>query len=505
MSSSPLSTLVGVRHRFFISYKVDIIKESMNKIYKIIVALALFTAPSVAHAKDNNTKPYKNVKLQTKNGNILYRMSDIVPSLNNSTERINTNALISQGYTGQGYTVAVIDTGVDFSHPFLTGKKAGEACFTANNSCPNGTNQMIGDGAARPTHWHGTHVAGIIAGSNTTMHGVAPGAKILGINIFETDLSANEQSIITALEYVNANRSRFNIVSVNLSLGTSRQWTGLCDAVSPELTTIIHTLIDNRVAVVAAAGNSYSYGMANPACISGVTSVAASYSTSDDVTEFSNISNYTTFAAPGYQINSSVAGGSFKQASGTSMSTPHVAGAFALYNSFKPGLSVPQQVSNLQSNCPKAYDAPTKISVCRLDFTFVAGGQVVSPPDTTVPPVDTTVPPPVTTPPTIPPVTTLPPVYGTMMGKPRLNSIQYYTNTNSAVINYTDPVYAKSLISLYVLICGSSQYQFTPVAGSTNHSYVVNLFDSTATSCSLRAVDSSNNYGPATQNIPIYK
>lgn len=477
----------------------------MKKI-KIILSIALLLFPATAHAKDNNnqTKPYKNVRLHVKNGDIIYNMSDILPSLNNSTQRINTNTLHSLGYIGQGYTVAVVDTGVDFSHPFLSGKKAGEACFTANNSCPNGTNQMIGDGAARPTHWHGTHVAGIVAGSNSTMRGVAPGAKILGINIFETDLSANEQSIISALEYVNANRSRFNIVSVNLSLGTSRQWTGLCDSVSPELTTIIHTLIENRVAVVAAAGNSYSYGMANPACISGVTSVAASYSTSDDVTEFSNISNYTTFAAPGYQINSSVAAGGFKQASGTSMSTPHVAGAFALFNSFKPGLSVQQQVSNLQANCPKAYDAPTKISVCRLDFTSVAGGQVVSPPDTTVPaPPDTTIPPPVTTPPS-PPETTLPPVYGTMLGKPRLNTIQYYSN-GSASVNYTDPIYAKSLISFYLLICGNSQYTFTPVSGSTNHSYVIALFDSNATSCSLRAVDSSNKYGPATQNISISK
>jgi subtilisin family serine protease len=485
--------------------------KTMNKLFKTIIGIALLSTPSIAHAKgeESQTKTYKNIKLQTKNGDIIYRTLDnFIPSLNNSTQRVNNNALISLGYTGQGYTVAVIDTGVDFSHPFLAGKKAGEACFTAANSCPNGTNQMTGDGSARPTHWHGTHVAGIIAGKNSTMNGVAPGAKILGINVFETDLSANEESIISALEYVNANRSRFNIVSVNLSLGTSRMWTGLCDSVSPELTTIIHTLIANRVAVVAAAGNSYSYGMANPACISGVTSVAASFSDSDNVTEFSNISNYTTFAAPGYQINSSTASSAYKQASGTSMATPHVAGAFALYNSFKPGLSVTQQVSNLKTNCPKAYDAPTKISVCRLDFTYVASGQVATPPDTTVPPVDTTVPSPTTTVPspvvTTPPTTAPPLVYGTMLGKPRLNSIQYYKN-GSASINYTDPIYAKSLIASYLLICGSSQYQFSPVNGFTNHTYVIISFNSTASSCSLRAVDSNGNNGPATQNIPVFK
>ena len=438
-----------------------------NKLFKTILTIALLSTPSIAHAKgeETRTKPYKNIKLQTKNGDIIYKVLDkYLPSLNSSTQRINSNALLSLGYSGQGYTVAVVDTGVDFSHSFLAGKKAGEACFTAANSCPNGTNAMVGDGSARPTHWHGTHVAGIIAGKNSTMNGIAPGAKILGINVFETDLSANEESIISALEYVNANRTKLNIVSVNLSLGTSRMWTGPCDTISPELTTIIHTLIANRVAIVAAAGNSYSHGMANPACISGVTSVAASFSTNDNITEFSNISKYTTFAAPGYQISSSVAGGGYKQSSGTSMSTPHVAGAFALYNSFKPGLPVTQQVSNLQANCPKAYDPPTKISVCRLDFTYVASGQVVSPPDTTVPPVDTTIPSPTTTVPspvvTTPPTTTPPLVYGTMLGKPRLNSIQYYKN-GIASVNYTDPVYAKSLIANYLLICGSSQSIFS--------------------------------------------
>ncbi len=482
----------------------------MNKIIKSIFIIALLSAPSVAHAKeDDQLKTYKNIKLETKNGDIIYKMSDnFLPSLIGSTNRVNVNALQAIGYNGQGYTVAVIDTGVDFSHPFLINKKAGEACFTAAASCPNKTNQMIGDGSARPVHFHGTHVAGIISGSNSAMRGVAPGAKILGINVFETDLSANEESIISALEYVNSVRTKYNVVSVNLSLGTSRMWTSTCDLISPKLTSIIHTLIANKVAIVAAAGNSYSYGMANPACISKVTSVAASYSDKDDVTEFSNISNNTTFAAPGYRINSSVLNNSYQAVSGTSMSTPHVAAAFALYSSFKPNLTVEQQVTNLQANCPKAYDAPTKISVCRLDFTYVASGQVVTPPNTTIPPVTTTVPPPTTTVPppvvTNPPTTAPPLVYGTMLGKPRLNNIQLYKN-GLAVINYTDPVYSKSLIYNYLLICNNSQYLFLPVAGSTNHTYAIPNFDVTATSCSLRAVDSSNVYGPSTQNVIINK
>ena len=484
-----------------------------KKILSPIIIISLLAIPVIANAKDesSNSKVYKNIKLETKNGDILYRTFDTyTPFLTGSIARINTNSLISKGYTGQGYTVAVIDTGVDFSHSFLAGRKAGEACFTSDASCPNGSNEMIGDGAAKPVHPHGTHVSGIIAGSNSSMSGVAPGAKILGINIFELNGSASEESIISALIYANSVRDKYNIISVNLSLGTNRLWVGECDTVSPDLTTIVHTLIANGVAVVAAAGNSYSYGMANPACISGVTSVSAVTSTSDTVTDFSNISKYTTFAAPGYAISSSVPGNSFKRYSGTSMSSPHVAGALALYASYRPNLSVPKMVFDLQEKCPKAYDPPTKIYVCRLDFSYVSTG-VVSPivtdpsPTTTVPESN---PSPTTTIPvnnSTPPTTTPPLVYGTMLGKPRLNNVTLSKN-NLLSINYSDPIYGKTLIVKYILSCSdNSYYEFSPTSGFTNHTYFIRVVNFLARSCSLRAVDIDSKNGPSTQFIPIDK
>ena len=79
------------------------------------------------------------------------------------------------------------------------------------------------------------------------------------------------------------------------------------------------------------------------------------------------------------------------------------------------------------------------------------------------------------------------------------------TGSTTATVAYTDPIYAKSLIANYLLICGSTQYTFSPVSGFTNHTYVITLFDSISTSCNLRAVDINGNNGPATQNIPIAK
>lgn len=477
----------------------------MKKIFKIVLTIALIFSTSTVHAKSTKPKPFKVFKLETKQGDIVYHINDTYsPTLVGSNAKINSDLLINRGYTGQGYTVAVLDTGVDFTHSFLASKKAGEACFTTNNSCPKGGTQEIGEGSARPVHWHGTHVAGIIAGSNADMHGVAPGAKILGVNVFETDGTSYEQNIIDALTYVNSVRVKYNIVSVNMSLGTTKLWTTTCDDASPELTSIIHTLINNNVAVVVAAGNSSSYGMSNPACISGVTSVAATFTTTDNVTDFSNILEFTTFAAPGYLINSSVPGGAFKQASGTSMASPFVAGAFALYASLNPSGSVSQRVADLQQNCPKAYDAPTKISICRLDFTYVATGNEtpVTTTTTTIPTPDTTQPPVVTLPPI--PTTTTTLVYKINVGKPRLNFIQLYSN-GTLYINYTDPVYGKELISNYILTCGNNVYTFAPVNTGTNHVYSISNVSNTITSCYLRPVDSSNNLGPVTQNIPVYK
>lgn len=476
-----------------------------NKIKFIIIAFSVIVCANVfvhtkSNAQDNRDKTYKNTKLEEKSGNVIYRLNNLVPSLKNSILKLNASALHAKGITGKGYSVAVVDTGVNASHPFLGGRVVAEACFTYTKSCPNAENEMIGPGAAKPVHWHGTHVAGIVAGKDVFSSGVAPGANIVAVNIFEKDGSAYEESLLSGLKYVLSVKDKYNIVSVNLSLGTSKVWTDVCDTTVPELTKIIQDLTSANVAVVAASGNAFSHGMSNPACITGVVSVAASYVANDNITDFSNVSKYTTFAAPGYQILSSSSEGGFRASSGTSMSAPHVAGAFALYASLKPGLAISQRIADLQFNCPKAYDSPTKIYVCRLDFSAILNGNNGVPTTTT-----TTLPSPSTTVPGQPTTTTTTVVYRTQMGKARLNAVTLYKN-GFMTISYIDVLYGKSLVNHYNLKCDNGfEMQVPLVLGRTSHTFSFMYTGESVKHCSLFPISHENVIGPGSSIVFVSK
>ena len=310
--------------------------------------------------------PYASVlkaksKVSPAVGKVVFRID-----LQEAIPYVGANNSYDLGFTGKGTYVVVIDTGVEVGHPFLAGKVALEACFSSE--CPNGETEMYGPGAAVPVHWHGTHVAGIIAGENKDFHGIAPDAKIIAINIFDKSGGALDDNMAKALAYVVSLTGDYNIAAVNMSLGTPRSFTEACDTYLPAITAEIHNLRIKNVATVISSGNNYSLGMSSPACISEAVSVAASHITHNLITDFSNVSDFTTLAAPGYKINSSKMSGTYGTASGTSMAAPFVAGAFAVYRSKYGVQSVEDVVAAFQETAVPATHSYTGIIAKRIDL-----------------------------------------------------------------------------------------------------------------------------------------
>ncbi len=286
-------------------------------------------------------------------------------TLGTSTTVIQSDLANNVGADGQGETIAILDTGVDEVHPFLTGRIVSEACFARNSDgsggCPNGATTQTGAGAGhycdmgQPGCFHGTHVAGIAAGANgndgtNTFNGVAPKANIMPIRVFHTDNGsaaplASDSDVIAGLDYVYGLSATRRIASANLSLG-SGDYTGTCDSVNSAMTTAMANLVSVGITPVTSAGNDGNTTQVDfPACISSALAVAAS-DVSDVIASFTQSGAKIEAVAPGVSIESSTpppTGGfisGYVQASGTSMAAPHVAGAVALLHQFVPGASV---------------------------------------------------------------------------------------------------------------------------------------------------------------------
>ncbi len=277
------------------------------------------------------------------------------------------------GYTGSGQNVAILDTGVDGAHPFLAGKVVSEACYSTTYSpyaitplCPNGQETMIGSGAgvncsgALPGCYHGTHVAGIAAGANAGFSGVAKDAGIIAIQLFSRSDSASycggtapcimafDSDIIAGLGRVYALKESYRIAAVNMSLGGGL-YSGNCDEDEAATKAAIDALRSVGIATVIAGGNdASSTKISYPACISSAISVGAT-TKSDSVASYSNSASLLNLLAPGSSIYSSLPGAGYGYLSGTSMATPHVAGAWAVLKSAKPTATVTELLNALIS------------------------------------------------------------------------------------------------------------------------------------------------------------
>ncbi len=261
----------------------------------------------------------------------------VYPSLSQSIPNIGADGAHSAGFDGSGQVIVIMDTGLDANHSAFGGRVVTEACFTSTQSCPNGGNTMFGPGAAQPCVWnpgaciHGTHVAGIAAGGGP-MPGVAPGAGIIGVQVFSNSggqPAGQFADILAGLEWVLEQAASYPIAAVNLSLGTGPR-TPPCDSAFPAIEAAFANLVAAGIAPVVASGNSSSAtGLGSPACLSSAVSVGCS-TDSDAICGFSNSAPALDLLAPGSGITAPLPNEGTGTLSGTSMSAPHVSGAIAL-------------------------------------------------------------------------------------------------------------------------------------------------------------------------------
>ena len=273
------------------------------------------------------------------------------------------------GYTGAGQVVAVLDTGVDKYHPFLSGKVVSEACYShdiptsgVSSLCPGGATESTEPGSGLNCDDsitfcnHGTIVAGIAAGRGDEFSGVAKDASLIAIQVFSSFsdgcgtvpapcAKAYTSDVISGLERVYALRTTYDIAAVNLSLGGG-SYESACDESSYK--PIIDSLRAAGIATAIASGNGgETNAMCSPACVSSSVSVGNS-TKSDTVATSSNSADFLSLLAPGTSITTSSPGGGYGTGSGTSLAAPHVAGAWAVMKQAHPGAGVGEILAALQ-------------------------------------------------------------------------------------------------------------------------------------------------------------
>jgi len=204
--------------------------------------------------------------------------------------------------------IAVVDTGIDADHPDLQAKIALQKDFTASPENPEDD-----DG-------HGTHVAGIAAAVTDNGEGVAgacPGCDLFIAKVFDSRGDATDTDVADAIVWATDNGAEV----VNLSLGGPDRSEALKDAVDYAW--------NNGAVVVAAAGNRGRAVKDYPAAYPNAIAVAAT-NKDDRRASYSSYGTWVDVAAPGSGVLSTKLGGGYTNLSGTSMSTPHVAGLAGL-------------------------------------------------------------------------------------------------------------------------------------------------------------------------------
>lgn len=238
-----------------------------------------------------------------------------------------TNSTLAGNGSGtvSGPTVFIIDTGVDTKHTDLTVVGHVNYAGGKNADC----------------HGHGTHVGGTVGAKDNDQDvvGVAPGVSLFAVKVLNCQGSGTNSGVIAGMNYVASSTVAQKVANMSLGGGFSQ---AVNDAAA--------NMVANDVAVAVASGNSgVDAASSSPASEPSVLTVAA-YDSAHNEPSWSNFGSVVDLAAPGVNVLSTKLNGGTIAMQGTSMATPHVAGALALYRANNPSASATQAMDAVKNN-----------------------------------------------------------------------------------------------------------------------------------------------------------
>jgi MYXO-CTERM domain-containing protein len=293
------------------------------------------------------------------------------------------------GFAGKGVTVAVLDSGVDATHPDLAGQVVAQQCFT-HSACPPGDTDQ---GTEAPdVAGHGTSVASIVASRGMLgPAGFAPEAKLVAVRVLDDNAEGYVSDWAAGLEWIYTNLSTTAVQVVNMSLGSSTLYGGPCDSDTNDASIAVTAGIaaqlgTSGVTMFASTGNDGSATETTaPACVTGVIGVGATYSRDfgrqpwiddwatfagsefptcsdattglDTITCFTNSGPQLALLAPGALILTAAPGDQLEFWFGTSMASPTAAGTAALMLQANAALS-PARIAALLAQTGKPLTDP---------------------------------------------------------------------------------------------------------------------------------------------------